>query len=527
MAFPSHGRTVVLGVDSIDWLLLERWCPKGLLPFFDSMLKSSSHVRLSTVSRVLQGSVWPAVLSGRSPGAHGIYYLTQLTNRSYNLDVIDATHAALHPYYLQLDAHGIRCALVDIPNDIPAPDFKGVQVVDWLTEFQFWQFALQTGGRDLGCRLQPLHEGGGYGPTIPSVEGHRLLRQRLEHGIALKSALMKQLLVRNDLEHIFVVFGEPHKAGHFLWKYMDPAHPDHVPAEPYLRDSLLGIYQALDRELAALAAQLAPNDNLLVFSDHGMQANYRGDHFITPILQRLGLCPPHQAPILEKLLPPAQLAIGSAAGMHRSTWIQVKQTAKGLAPQGLSTYLRHRFGAAALIDWSRTRVFQLPTDRNSYLRVNVKGREPAGIVARGKEYDEVLSTLETEFRALVNVETGNPAVEEVFRVHKLYPGPLVDDLPDLAILWNADTPINSIESPRLGQLSIPEVEDRCGNHRAEGFLLAKGPAIRPNRKRLQGDVLQVPSTLLALHGVNIPPEFEMGPLHELLADEFHQTPQAA
>jgi predicted AlkP superfamily phosphohydrolase/phosphomutase len=519
---------VVLGVDSIDWLLLERWCPKGLLPFFDSMLKGGSQVRLSTVSRVLQGSVWPGVLSGRSPGAHGIYYLTQLTNRTYNLDLVDATHAALNPYYLQLDANGVRCALVDIPNDIPIPDFKGVQVVDWLTEFQFWRCTMQTGGRNIDTRLQTLNAGGGYGPTIPTLEGHRLLRQRLERSIAMKGALTRQLLAQDDLDHIFVVFGEPHKAGHFLWKYMDPAHPDHVAADPYLRDSMLAIYQGLDRELAALAGQLRPNDNLLVFSDHGMQANYRGDHFITPILQRLGLCDPRQTPILEKLPAVASKSASGAANSNApGAWTRIKHAAKNLAPEGLATYLRHKFGAASLIDWDRTRVFQLPTDRNSYLRVNLKGREPNGIVAPGKEYDEVLSLLEGELRSLINVETGKHAVEDVFRVHKLFPGPHVNDLPDLAVLWSAEVPINSIESPRLGRLDIPEVEERCGNHRAEGFLLAKGPAIRPNMRRLQGDVLQIPSTLLALHGVDIPDHFEMGPLHELLADEFSETPRAA
>src|SRR5262245_34436699 len=163
MSTTARGRTVVLGVDSVDWLLLERWCPKGLLPFFDSLLKNSSQARLSTVSRVLQGSVWPGVLSGCSPGQHGIYYLTQLTNRTYNLDLVDATHAPLNPYYLQLEANGVRCALVDIPNDIPVPGLKAVQVVDWLTEFQFWRFSAHDGtGRGIDTPLETLNEGGGY-----------------------------------------------------------------------------------------------------------------------------------------------------------------------------------------------------------------------------------------------------------------------------------------------------------------------------------------------------------------------------
>ncbi|WP_173938422.1 alkaline phosphatase family protein, partial [Pseudomonas sp. MPR-LB5] len=88
----------------------------------------------------------------------------------------------------------------------------------------------------------------------------------------------RELLTRSDLDHLFLVFGEAHKAGHFLWKYMDPTHVDHVPSEPYLRDALLSIYQLMDHKLAELAGLLTDRDNLIVLSDHGMQANYRGDN---------------------------------------------------------------------------------------------------------------------------------------------------------------------------------------------------------------------------------------------------------
>src|SRR2546421_492878 len=97
MVAPANARTIVLGVDSVDLLLMERWCAQGLLPFFNSMLESGTLVRLSTVSRILQGAVWPGLLSGRSPGQHGTYYLTQLTSGTYNLDPVDSNHADLNP----------------------------------------------------------------------------------------------------------------------------------------------------------------------------------------------------------------------------------------------------------------------------------------------------------------------------------------------------------------------------------------------------------------------------------------------
>ena len=180
--------------------------------------------------------------------------------------------------------------------------------------------------------------------------------------------------------------------------------------------------------------------------------------------------------------------------------------------------LRRRFGAASHIDWSRTQVFQLPTDRNSFLRVNLRGREPEGIVAAGKEYDTLLTHIESEFRSLVNVDTGRPAVEAVFKIHELCPGPRVDELPDLAILWSSDAPIASVESPRLGRFDLRVREDRTGNHRPGGFLLARGPRIRHQVQDMSGHLLQLPTTLLALHGIPRPDHYEMPALNELLVD---------
>ncbi len=506
----------MIGVDSLDLLLVERWAAEGLLPFFASQLRDCSLVRLSTPTNVLQGALWPDLVSGHSPGHHGTYFLIQITNGTYDLDRITADRVKAVPYYGLLDAHGVRCAIVDFPHVKPVEGFKGLHIVDWLSEFQTWQFTVQPAPRkrEIEARFGILKPTGGYGSTENSLEGHRELRRKLEATLKMKSALAKELLERSDLDHICVVFGEAHKAGHFFWKYMDPSHPDHVAVEPCLRDGVRDIYQLMDRHLGELAERVTPRDNLVIFTEHGMQANYRGDQFVVPILQRLGLCGP------EDGSPSHDASVKTwRAGPHsRKARAALHALLKKLAPESVVRGLRRRFGAASSVDWSRRQVFQLPTDRNSFLRVNLRGREPEGIVAPGKEYAALLTRIESEFRALVNVDTGRPAVEAVFKIHELCPGPRVHELPDLAILWSSDAPIASVESPRLGRFDIRVREDRTGNHRPGGFLLARGPRIRPQVRDMPGHLLQLPTTLLALHGIPRPDHYEMPALDDLLVE---------
>jgi predicted AlkP superfamily phosphohydrolase/phosphomutase len=522
MSSASGGRTIVIGVDSLDLLLVERWAAEGLLPFFAAHFRDCSLVRLSTPTSVLQGALWPDVISGRSPGHHGTYFLTQISNGTYHLDLITADRVNAVPYYGLLDAHGVRCAVVDFPHVMPIDGFRGLHIVDWLSEFQTWRFTVQPPSRkrEVAAQFGILSPTGGYGSTVNSLEGHRQLRRKLEATLQMKTALARKLLRRNDLDHICVVYGEAHKAGHFFWKYMDASHPDHVAAGPDLRDGIRDVYQLIDRYLGELAQHITPHDNLVIFTEHGMQANYRGDHLVVPVLQRLGLCAPAHGSTPH----------GDSVNLWRTdSWggqirVALHALLKRLAPASAVRKLRDRFGATSRIDWSRNKVFQLPTDRNSFLRVNLRGREPQGIVAPGQEYAALLSHIESEFRALVNVDTGRPAVEAVFKIHELAPGPRVNELPDLGIVWSSDAPIITVESPRLGRLHLRAREERTGNHRPGGFMFARGPRISHQVKELRGHLLQLPTTLLALHGIPRPDHYEMPAIKELLVDSPREIP---
>jgi predicted AlkP superfamily phosphohydrolase/phosphomutase len=347
---------------------------------------------------------------------------------------------------------------------------------------------------------------------------HRMLLENLMVGVRQKSALIRDVLNRPDLDFMFAVYGEPHKAGHFLWKYMDEAHPDHIPT-PDLNNALRKIYQLIDRELAALTDMLGEDDNLLVFSDHGMQANYRGEHMVELILERLGLGGPttnarqNSTTTTGSAQPIQNISRAVRGTLHR--WL------RRFAPAKFTRKLRDRFGVSTRVRWGEVRAFPLPTDRNSYIRINLRGREPDGTVSAGGEHQQLVAMLEREFRALVNAETGKLAVEEVFRPQDVYPGPHSNELPDLAILWSSESPVNVLQSPSMGRLEARFVEQRSGNHRPEGFLLARGPRFKSGQRIIQGDVLQIAPTLLALHGVPLPPEYAEGPIGELFVHSVH------
>jgi predicted AlkP superfamily phosphohydrolase/phosphomutase len=113
------------------------------------------------------------------------------------------------------------------------------------------------------------------------------------------------------------------------------------------------------------------------------------------------------------------------------------------------------------------------------IRINLEGRESAGVVAPGREYEEVCNALETELLALVNVETGKPAVHRVLRPAELFDGPNVAFMPDLLVEWHQDDPIRSLASPTVGRLDGEAERHRTGDHRRDGLLLRRQPTVTP------------------------------------------------
>jgi predicted AlkP superfamily phosphohydrolase/phosphomutase len=518
------GRTLVVALDSMDLLLVQKWAAEGHLPYLNELLESCPLVRMTALSRVLQGAKWLSTATGVSPGHYGLYHQSQIRNGSYEIGQFHADHVKPDFFYQVLDDAGVRCTIIDFPGDRPRQLSHGRQVVDWGSEFSYWHFETQPAE----LRQQILQDIGthpftNYGHTQEGEEGARQLRKKLERGIELKTRLGQYFMDRKDWDFLFINSSEGHKAGHWLWRFWDTQYPDFVETDVYLRDGLREIYRGLDQELEALASRLGPNDNLIVMSDHGMMAGYRGQHMIEDILVRLGFL---VRPGDGKAGKSDQTLSGQGKSMERRVmhraW-RIRKFIKSSIPEFAKHFLHKMLGENTKPDWSRTKVFSLPTDRNSYLRVNLRGREPQGIVEPGQEYEQLLDTLETELRALINVDTGEPAVEEVFRLRELYPGPQVDDLPDISVLWRSEVPINAVTSPAIGTLRIKASESRSGNHRPEGFLLAKGPAFKKGAISLYGDILQVAPTLLRLHGLSAPSHYEMGPINEIFTADAMQA----
>ena len=275
------------------------------------------------------------------------------------------------------------------------------------------------------------------------------------------------LMARHSWDLFFVVYGESHAGAHYCWS------PESIRSgQPDTQPTLRAIYEEVDRGIGALLERAGAGASLFIVSGDGVGPNNAGWHLLPEVLRRLGY-------LVEPAANPESLEGSGGAASRPSDPIRrlrdalPKDFRKSLAGK-LPSSLRHRLAQrvdTAAIDWSRTRAFCLPTDLEGCVRINVRGREPHGVVSRGVEYRRVCDEVADALGALVDPITGKRAVRGVIRTDAVFPGPRRDHLPDLIVLWNPEAPLRQVVSPAVGTVTGESPDRRPGTHTPPGFLL--------------------------------------------------------
>jgi len=162
--------------------------------------------------------------------------------------------------------------------------------------------------------------------------------------------------------------------------------------------------------------------------------------------------------------------------------------------------------------WPRMRAFVLPSYLQGMIRINVTGREGAGVVdpsAFGAECDRVEALL----RGLVDARTGRALVRDVVRTRSQpFDAGLGNHPADLLVIWTDRDATDCVEGPGIGRIG-PVPQFRSGGHAQTGFCIARGPGI-PAGSALRDDarVVDLSATLVQAMGVTPPPSMEGRPL---------------
>jgi predicted AlkP superfamily phosphohydrolase/phosphomutase len=278
-----------------------------------------------------------------------------------------------------------------------------------------------------------------------------------------------------------MVFETPDRLQHVLWRYTvgEEEFPGKSPA---VQQAVIACYRELDAALGALLDQMGEHAVFLI-SDHG----FCGQHTLVRTngwLAERGLLAYRKGSI-------------AARGPLRRAFRFLRRW----LPRQLASHGRRAFSAETLIDWSRTYAYTgFPMDHGLY--VNLRGREPSGIVEPGEAYETLRRQLRDELSQLRDTGNDVPIFRAVYLREEIYHGPYVDLAPDIVFELTSGYKVVTTPSDEL-------ILEDCGLkgegfHEREGIVVIAGPGVLPQKKLEGAGIIDIAPTVMYMLDAAVP-----------------------
>jgi predicted AlkP superfamily phosphohydrolase/phosphomutase len=487
----ARRKVLLLGLDAAEYSLLLEGCDAGWLPTLKGLRDRGAWGAVHSPPGFGSGAVWPSFSTGVSPSVHGRYFYRQVFPGSYVARRFEAEDFRSAPFWEALSDAGRRVAVFDVPKVGLSEPLNGLMSVDWIVHGTVYH-ELRTSPPSLAAELverfgsDPIPKCDTPGQR--SVDENRKFVEQMIERIDQRKRCTLELMASEPWDLFLTVFGEPHCVGHQCWHIRDPAHPLHDAASAAaLGDPLREVYTAIDRALGEIIAAVDEETVVIVFSGTGMGPNYTGNYILDDVLRRLeGLPRPRRVDWFTR------------------TKLRVKKMLpKKIRKRGRPLSLRVE-EVARKQDRASRLCFVVPhNDIAGAIRVNLVGREPEGRVHPGEEFEALYKSLRTDLLDLVNLDTGGRVVDDVVRTADGRPGPEIDRMPDFFVIWNRESPIDRVGSPRVGEVEYIHRGNRTGDHSPASLFIAAGPGVTSGRVP-NTSILDLAPTVAHLLDVDLP-----------------------
>jgi predicted AlkP superfamily phosphohydrolase/phosphomutase len=466
-------------------------------------MHGGSYAPLRSTLPVMSPPAWTSLITGQNPGKHGIYDFIRFIPGTYQIEATRSDQTRYRTIFDLASQHGRHVIAVNIPLTYPPRPVNGVMVAGPVVP-QAQGFAyppsLDSELREQGYRLD------GAITYTPGNDANYLADLKAVARSQLDTTL--RLMRTQPWDLAMIVLRAVDEAQTFFWHQIDPHHPQHDPvAESLGGNAILDIHTLIGGMVAELLALVDSEDTVFLVSDHGGGPCYK-EVFLNVWLEQQGWLVRKQVHPLNRWrvrwlgrlgLTRENIASRLNGSLLRAVRQRIpKRMARALVPTQVAML-------ADTIDWSRTRAYSLGNIGQIY--INLKGREPQGIVTPGYEREQLLDQITAELYRLC--DAGVPVVDNVFRSDDIYHGSYATQGPDLNILMREMSYISVCLREMVGeQIFSPVGTFYSGTHRPLGMIALHGPDAATTGRLPEVAIVDVAPTILWLLDLPIPDDLD-------------------
>jgi predicted AlkP superfamily phosphohydrolase/phosphomutase len=491
-------RTLFIGLDGatftvIDWLTDERAPGGAVMPCLARLMANGVRAKLRSTPNPLTPPAWVSIMTGRSPGHHGVFDFVRTDERDDEVffTLCDARDVRVETIWSIASRQDRRIVSLNFPVTAPPRPVNGALVpgfVPWrhvrrnVTPPALFDRLKAVPGFDAKQLAWDFEKESQAGMELSAEDTENWVQYHVGREQQWFQ-IAEKLLAEDRPDIMAVMFDGTDKIQHQAWPFLDPSTKDEDGSEfaGRMRAHCHKYFRELDGYIQRLVALAGPQTQVFFASDHGFAASTEVVR-INTILHDLGYLAWH---------PPDD----SASGKRRErAWF-------------------------ANLDWRKTVAYcRTPSSNGINIRIAKRPGEPG---VSPETYEPFRDRLLHQLRDLRDEKTGRPVFREVLKREDVFPGPAMGDAPDLVLgLWDY-----GFVSIRDGRPVVAQRAVAVGTHHPDGIFIASGAGIRPGTTAELLHVTDVAATLLYSLDLPIPADFE-GRVAECVftTDELERRP---
>jgi len=516
-----RSKVFIVGIDGGTLELIKPWAEQGKLPTFAYIMQNGVSGELMSTIQPISASAWSSFATGKNPGKHGILDFVRSTPFSYKVQFVNASARSGKTLWHILSENDTTVGAMNVPVTFPPEQVNGFLIAGMLSpslgsEFTFPDGLLKEINANVGKYVIDVDV-----PNISGGDKREIFLNKAMESLKIRRDTMRYLYLKHKPDFFCVAFTESDRISHNFWKYMD-SFSSHLPISDLERekygDAILNLYIELDIILAEILSMIDDDTTLYIISDHGFGPVHK-----TVSVHRW-LC--HHGFMKIKN---GGLGFGKLTdGFVRKFQEILPPGAKGFVKKWLPFLANTAASQASYagIDWSQTRAY--PVGHFSDIFINVKGRQPSGIVKPGREYEKLRDEITETLYEFKDPEDNSKVVERVYKREELYHGKYLENMPDLIIGWKDYKYLRMFNFPPSDDESMiwtipPTLSllwDRTGAHNPKGVFMAIGSHIKTDVQVKSANIMDIAPTVLYECGVPVPADMDGRILTEIFDDQY-------
>jgi predicted AlkP superfamily phosphohydrolase/phosphomutase len=486
-------RTLLIGLDGGTFAILNPLVQEGVMPFLKSVIDDGVRADLLSTANPLTPPAWVSVMTGRSPGYHGVMDFIRATEHQQGcyLTLITSLDVRCETIWSMASRNGLRVACLNFIATSPPLPINGYLIPGFTTSrvlkmtvyppklYDQLKAIPGFSAKDMAWDLEHARKHVIY--QQPEHEYEDFVRYYMERERQWFSAL-RHLMVSDPCELTAIVFDGVDKLQHALWRFLDPElFPKSAsPWESRIRTLCWDYFRELDGYLAEMVRLAGPDARVIIVSDHGFGPSQ--DIF------------------------------------YANTWLEQHGYLKWKpeVPQDGSYDLvaRDVKGHFEGIDWERTRAYtRTPSSNGIHIRT---ASRPGQSGVPLSEYQAFRARLMKDLLESRDPATGDPIVDKILTREEAFPGPFMTQAPDLTLMlrdWACISVLNASHP-------LKRRPDLVGVHRPEGIFIATGSGFRKGAVLSPTSILNVAPMVLHSCGLPVPEDLEGEVVAEAYEPDF-------